>query len=149
MAREIGWARPSRFCPDPDNRVTLAHGYLDPLGLPRPRIAFKFGEYELKGMKVAMDYVLGIMNALGATNVKSVGPVTDGAVMGARAGWATTRRRRSSTATCARTIIPICTSSASAAFPTITASPPTTDDRGVLRCVPGLAIRAISRLTHV
>ena len=82
MARELAMGPSVECLPNPDNRVTLAIDQLDPLGLPRPRIAYKWGKYEMDGMKVAMEYVLGLMNALGATELQTFGPVTDSAVMG-------------------------------------------------------------------
>ncbi len=82
LARELAIGPSVECLPDPDNRVTLAHDKPDPLGLPRPRIAFKWSSYEQEGAKVALQYVQGLMNALGATSVRTVGPVTDSAVMG-------------------------------------------------------------------
>lgn len=82
LSRELAMGPSVECLPDPDNRVTLALDKRDPLGLPRPRIAFRWGSYEQAGMTVAMEYVQGLMNALGATQVRSVGPVTDSAVMG-------------------------------------------------------------------
>jgi choline dehydrogenase-like flavoprotein len=141
MAREIAMGPSVEVLPDPDNRVTLAHGYLDPLGLPRPRIAFKFGEYEQKGMKVAMDYVLGIMNALGATNVKSVGPVTDGAVMGGTCRMGDDPKTSVVDRNLRTHDHPNLYLVGSATFPTITASPPTLTI-AALALRAGLAIRS-------
>ncbi|MFO1323285.1 MAG: GMC family oxidoreductase [Burkholderiales bacterium] len=125
MSREIAMGPSVECLPDPNNRVTLAHGYPDPLGAPRPRIAFKFGEYELAGMKVAMDYVLGIMNALGATDVQSVGPVTDGAVMGGTCRMGDDPKTSVVDRNLRTHDHPNLYLIGSSTFPTITASPPT------------------------
>ncbi len=84
-----GWARAvgpfnlaQKYAAQGMRGTALGYDKLDPLGLPRPRIAFRWGRYEQDGAKVAMEYVRGLMNALGATEVEEVGPVTDGAVMG-------------------------------------------------------------------
>jgi choline dehydrogenase-like flavoprotein len=124
-ARELAIGPSVEILPDPDNRVTLA-SQLDPLGLPRPRIYSKsFNRYELDGMKVGMQYTLAIMNALAATEVQSQGPVTDGAVMGGTCRMGNDPR----TSVVDRNLRSHDHSNlyivGSAAFPTITASPPT------------------------
>ena len=125
MAREIAMGPSVEVLPDPDNRVTLARDRLDPLGLPRPRIAFKWGAYEQDGAKVAMDYVLGIMNALGATSVRRVGPVTDSAVMGGTCRMGNDPRTSVVDRHLRTHDHPNLYLIGSATFPTITASPPT------------------------
>ena len=125
MARELAIGPSVEILPDPDNRVTLAHDKLDPLGLPRPRIYFRFGKYETDGAKVAMDYVRGLMNALGATDVEEVGPVTDGAVMGGTCRMGTDARTSVVDRNLRTHDHPNLYLVGSAAFPTITASPPT------------------------
>jgi choline dehydrogenase-like flavoprotein len=125
MAREIAMGPSVEVLPDPDNRVTLARDRLDPLGLPRPRIAFKWNTYEQEGAKVAMDYVLGIMNALGATSVRRVGPVTDSAVMGGTCRMGNDPRNSVVDRNLRTHDHPNLYLVGSATFPTITASPPT------------------------
>jgi len=124
-SREIAIGPSVEVLPDADNRVTLALDQRDPLGLPRPRIAFRFGDYEKKGAAIAMDYILGLMNALGAANLQKLGPVTDGAVMGG-----TCRMGRDPAASVVDRDLrahdhPNLYVVGSAAFPTITSSPPT------------------------
>jgi choline dehydrogenase-like flavoprotein len=125
MAREIAMGPSVEVLPDPANRVTLASDLLDPLGLPRPRIAFRWGTYEQDGMKVAMDYVLGIMNALGATETRRLGPGTDSAVMGGTCRMGNDPRTSVVDRNLRTHDHPNLYLVGSSTFPTITASPPT------------------------
>ena len=125
MARELAIGPSAEVLPDPDNRVTLARDQLDPLGLPRPRIRFKWGQYEQDGAKVAMDYVLGLMSALGATDVQRVGPVTDSAVMGGTCRMGDDAKTSVVDRNLRTHDHPNLYLVGSATFPTITASPPT------------------------
>jgi len=125
-ARELSIGPSVEILPNPDNRVTLATRELDPLGLPRPRIYFNnFSRYELDGMKVGMQYTLGIMNALGATEVASQGPVTDSAVMGGTCRMGDDPRTSVVDRNLRSHDHPNLYIVGSAPFPTITASPPT------------------------
>ncbi|MBK9117264.1 MAG: GMC family oxidoreductase [Betaproteobacteria bacterium] len=140
MARELAIGPSVEVLPNPNNRVTLAQGRPDPLGLPRPRIWFNWGTYEQEGMKVAMEYVLGLMNALGATDVQRLGPVTDGAVMGGTCRMGDDARTSVVDRNLRAHDHPNLYVVGSATFPTITASPPTlTIAAFALRA--GLAIR--------
>ena len=140
MARELAIGPSVEVLPNPNNRVTLAQGRPDPLGLPRPRIWFNWGPYEQEGMKVAMEYVLGLMNALGATDVQRLGPVTDGAVMGGTCRMGDDARTSVVDRNLRAHDHPNLYVVGSATFPTITASPPTlTIAAFALRA--GLAIR--------
>ena len=125
VSRELAIGPSVEILADPDNRVTLAHDRRDPLGLPRPRIQFRFRPYEMDGMKVGMEYVRGLMNALGATDVQEQGPVTDGAVMGGTCRMGSDPR----TAVVDRNLRahdhPNLYVVGSATFPTISTSPPT------------------------
>lgn len=125
MAREIAMGPSVEVLADPDNRVTLARDLLDPLGLPRPRIAFRWSEYEQAGMKVAMDYVLGIMNALGATETRRLGPGTDSAVMGGTCRMGNDPLTSVVDRNLRTHDHPNLYLVGSSTFPTITASPPT------------------------
>ena len=125
LSRELAMGPSVECLPDPDNRVTLALDKLDPLGMPRPRIAFKWGTYEQEGARVAMQYVQGLMNALGATSVRTFEPSTDTAVMGGTCRMGNDpkasvvdRNLRSHDHSNLYIV-------GSSAFPTITASPPT------------------------
>jgi choline dehydrogenase-like flavoprotein len=125
ISRELAIGPSVEVLPDADNRVTLALDQRDPLGLPRPRIHFKFGAYELEGMKVGMAHVGALMKVLGATNVLSQGPVTDGAVMGGTCRMGSDPKTsvvdRNLRAHDHRNLFIV----GSAAFPTISSSPPT------------------------
>ncbi|MFO1314012.1 MAG: GMC family oxidoreductase [Burkholderiales bacterium] len=125
MARELAIGPSVEVLPNPNNRVTLALDRPDPLGLPRPRIWFNWGTYEQEGMKVAMEYVLGLMNALGAADVERVGPMTDGAVMGGTCRMGDDPRTSVVDRDLRAHDHPNLFLVGSATFPTITASPPT------------------------
>lgn len=125
MARELAIGPSVEVLPDPDNRITPAYDMLDPLGLPRPRIHFKWGRYEQEGMKVAMEYVLGLMNALGATDTRTVGPVTDSAVMGGTCRMGSDAKTSVVDRNLRTHDHPNLFLVGAATFPSITASPPT------------------------
>ena len=125
LARELAMGPSVECLPDPDNRVTLATDQLDPLGLPRPRVAFRWGKYEMDGMKVAMDYVRGLMNALDATDLQTFGPSTDSAVMGGTCRMGNDPKTSVVDRHLRAHDHPNLYLVGSATFPTITASPPT------------------------
>ncbi|MEO5764453.1 MAG: GMC family oxidoreductase [Casimicrobiaceae bacterium] len=124
-SRELAMGPSVEVLPDPDNRVTLALDQRDPLGLPRPRIAFRFGAYEKEGMKVGMDHVQAIMKALGATSTSTQGPVTDGAVMGGTCRMGSDPKTSVVDRNLRTHDHPNLYLVGSAAFPSITSSPPT------------------------
>ncbi len=125
MSRELAMGPSAEVLPNPDNRVTLARDRLDPLGMPRPRIHFSWGQYEQDGAKVAMEYVLGLMNALGATELRRLGPVTDSAVMGGTCRMGDDPKTSVVDRNLRAHDHPNLYLVGSATFPTITASPPT------------------------
>jgi hypothetical protein len=85
----------------------------------------RWGKYELDGMKVAMDYVRGLMNALGATELQTFGPSTDGAVMGGTCRMGDDPANVGGRPPLATHDHPNLYLVGSSTFPTITASPPT------------------------
>ena len=125
VSRELAIGPAVECLPDPDNRVTLAFDKRDPLGLPRPRIAFRWGAYEQDGARVALQYAQGLMNALGATSVRTVGPVTDAAVMGGTCRMGSDPKTSVVDRDLRAHDHPNLYVVGAAAFPTITASPPT------------------------
>jgi glucose dehydrogenase len=139
LSRELAIGPSVEVLPNPDNRVTLALDRRDPLGLPRPRIAFKFAQYELEGMKVGMAHVGALMKALGATSVTPQGPVTDAAVMGGTCRMGSDPQTsvvdRDLRAHDHRNLFIV----GSAAFPTISSSPPTLT-------IAAFALRAAERI---
>ena len=72
-----------------------------------------------------MDYMLGIMNALEATNVQRQGPVTDAAVMGGTCRMGNDARAAVVDRNLRAHDHPNLYIVGSAAFPTISTSPPT------------------------
>ena len=139
IARELAIGPSVEVLPDPNNRVTLALDQRDPLGLPRPRINFKFAPYEIEGMKVGMSHLEALMTALGATDVRRLGPVTDGAVMGGTCRMGSDPKTsvvdRDLRTHDHRNLFIV----GSAAFPTITSSPPTLT-------IAAFALRAAERI---
>ncbi len=125
LSRELAMGPSVECLPDPDNRVTLATDRLDPLGMPRPRIAFRWGTYEQDGARVAMQYVQGLMNALGATAVRTFEPSTDTAVMGGTCRMGNDPKTSVVDRNLRAHDHPNLYIVGSSAFPTITASPPT------------------------
>ncbi|WP_287302835.1 GMC family oxidoreductase [Mesorhizobium sp.] len=55
---------------------------MDGIGIPRPNIAFKSDDYTARGLAVARDVQNKLMAALGATQIKQLGPIADSAIMG-------------------------------------------------------------------
>lgn len=85
VARQILIGSSAEMLPDPDNRVTLSNTLKDGIGLPRPSIAFKYDDYAMKGLVEARKAQDAIMQALGATDIKQLGPICDSAIMGGTA----------------------------------------------------------------
>ncbi|MBB3265170.1 choline dehydrogenase-like flavoprotein [Azospirillum sp. OGB3] len=54
--------------PDPDNRVSIDPGYLDPLGNPRPVIDYRIDDYTLAGMAAASDVARAVFRRAGVTD---------------------------------------------------------------------------------
>ena len=67
VSRAIRFASLTEQLPDPENRVTPAFDQLDPIGLPRPRIAFRVGEYSRAGMSAAQAVHEQLFDALAAS----------------------------------------------------------------------------------
>ena len=81
VARQLIIGSSAEMLPNPDNRVTLAQEQ-DGIGIPRPKIAFKYDDYSARGLAVARDVQNKLMAALGATDIKQLGPIADSAIMG-------------------------------------------------------------------
>lgn len=54
--------------PDPDNRVSIDPGYLDPLGNPRPVIDYRIDDYTLAGMAAASEVARAVFRRAGVTD---------------------------------------------------------------------------------
>jgi choline dehydrogenase-like flavoprotein len=85
VARQLLIGSSAEMLPNPANRVTLSTTGKDGIGLPRPAIAFKYDDYAMKGLAVARQVQDAIMQAMGGTEVKQLGPVCDSAIMGGTA----------------------------------------------------------------
>lgn len=81
VARQLIIGTSAEMLPDPDNRVTLSDK-MDGIGIARPQIAFKSDDYTAKGLAFAREVQDKLMAALGATEVKQLGPIADSAIMG-------------------------------------------------------------------
>jgi choline dehydrogenase-like flavoprotein len=69
-SRHIRFASLVEQLPDPDNRVTVAFDQPDAIGIPRPVIQYKVGQYTLDGMAAARQTHQQIYDAMGATQVQ-------------------------------------------------------------------------------
>ena len=81
VARQLIIGSSAEMLPNPDNRVTLAEE-LDGIGIARPKINFKYDDYSARGLAFARQVQDKLMTALGATEVKQLGPIADSAIMG-------------------------------------------------------------------
>ncbi|HEX5503098.1 MAG TPA: GMC family oxidoreductase [Thermomicrobiales bacterium] len=64
-SRQLRFAALVEQLPDPENRVTPAFDQLDPLGLPRPRLAYRVDDYTHRGMATARQLADRVFDALG------------------------------------------------------------------------------------
>lgn len=81
VARQLIIGSSAEMLPDPENRVTLAD-QTDGIGIPRPRIRFKYDDYAMRGLAFARKVQDQIMAGLGATTLTQLGPIADSAIMG-------------------------------------------------------------------
>lgn len=69
-ARQVRFANLIEQLPDPDNRIVPAFDQLDDIGIPRPRIYYRLGDYERRGMAQARQVSEQVFNALGVTYIE-------------------------------------------------------------------------------
>jgi choline dehydrogenase-like flavoprotein len=81
VSRQLLIGTSGEMLPDEYNRVGLAEEK-DSLGIPRPKIWFRYQDYTMRGLDMARKIQNDIMTALGATEVTQLGPVADSAIMG-------------------------------------------------------------------
>jgi choline dehydrogenase-like flavoprotein len=124
VCRQLIIGASSEMLPDPNNRVTLADER-DGLGIPRPKIAFKYDDYTRRGFEAARPIQDKIMAGLGATNVTQLGPIADSAVMGGTTRMGEDAKTSVVDANLRSHDHPNLFVVGSAVLPTITASPPT------------------------
>jgi len=55
LSRQVRMSVAVEQLPDMENRVTLDHRFLDPLGNPRPAINYRISDYTLRGMQAATN----------------------------------------------------------------------------------------------
>jgi len=82
FARQVRLASLTEPLPDAENRVRLADA-LDSLGIPRPRVSYRTGDYATSGIRAARELHQRLFEALGATEIHHWdGPQGAGHVMG-------------------------------------------------------------------
>jgi choline dehydrogenase-like flavoprotein len=74
ISRELVIGGAAEILPDADNRIRPDFDRLDGAGLPRPRIAFKVADYTLRALAVTQARLRPILDALGCTEVRELGP---------------------------------------------------------------------------
>jgi choline dehydrogenase-like flavoprotein len=125
VARQMIIGSSAEMLPDPANRVELAPDQPDGIGIPRPRIYFKYDTYAMKGLEVAHAAQNAIMARLGATQLTQLGPVADSAIMGGTARMGRDAKTSVVDANLRTHDHPNLFIVGSAVFPTITSSAPT------------------------
>jgi choline dehydrogenase-like flavoprotein len=73
--------------PDPNNRVYVDDNYLDPLGIPRPRIKYNVDEYVRAGMAASRQLWQQLFTHLGAADHTTYWPSDPGYVMYQNQGY--------------------------------------------------------------
>jgi choline dehydrogenase-like flavoprotein len=82
FARQVRLASLTEPLPDGENRVRLADA-VDSLGIPRPRVSYRTGDYATSGIRAARALHQRLFQALGATEIHHWdGPQGAGHVMG-------------------------------------------------------------------
>ena len=82
LARHVRLASLTEPLPDAENRVQLAT-QVDALGIPRPRLSYRTGDYAMAGLRIARETHQRLFEALGATEIRHWnGPQGAGHVMG-------------------------------------------------------------------
>jgi choline dehydrogenase-like flavoprotein len=83
VSRQFRFANLVEQMPDPENRITPAFGQVDAIGIPRPEIWYRIGEFERQAMAEARRVSEQVFTAMGATFMKhSEEPFGAGHVMG-------------------------------------------------------------------
>jgi choline dehydrogenase-like flavoprotein len=80
-AREVYLSSTVEVMPDPNNRVTLDYTLLDPLGLPRPRLAYTVDDYTRRGIKAARKRDRAVLEAMQVEGITEVDPVGSAAII--------------------------------------------------------------------
>jgi choline dehydrogenase-like flavoprotein len=74
VSREFVIGGSAEILPDADNRIRPDFERLDGAGQPRPRIAFKASDYALRGLAVTQARLRPVLDALGCTEIRELGP---------------------------------------------------------------------------
>lgn len=70
VSRQIRFANLIEQLPDPQNRVTPALDQVDQLGIPRPRLTYRVGDFERQAMAQARQVSERVFNALGVSMIE-------------------------------------------------------------------------------
>jgi choline dehydrogenase-like flavoprotein len=70
VSRQFRFANLIEQLPNPENRIVPAFDQVDGIGIPRPRIHYKVGEYERKGMAEARRISEMIFREMGAYHIE-------------------------------------------------------------------------------
>jgi choline dehydrogenase-like flavoprotein len=70
VARQFRFANLIEQMPDPENRIVPAFDQVDAIGIPRPRIQYRVGEFEQQGMAEARRVSEQIFRAMGASVIE-------------------------------------------------------------------------------
>lgn len=65
VARQLMLGSMIDVLPDPDNRIVPDESHADALGIPRPRISFRWDDYTERGVEVAHKMHQAVLDALG------------------------------------------------------------------------------------
>src|SRR5690606_21703852 len=69
VSRQFRFANLIEQMPDPENRIVPAFDRVDAIGIPRPRIYYRVGEFERRGMAEARRISEQIFEAMGAYEI--------------------------------------------------------------------------------
>jgi choline dehydrogenase-like flavoprotein len=70
VARQIRFANLVEQLPDPENRIVPAFDKLDAIGIPRPRLHYRLGDFVERGMTAARQVSEQVFQAMGATYIE-------------------------------------------------------------------------------
>jgi choline dehydrogenase-like flavoprotein len=141
IAREFLIGGSAEVLPDPANRVQPDFSQRDALGQPRPRIHYAVSDYTLRGLAESQKRLRPIVDALGCTEVREVGPAVNTSVIAGTARMGTDPRTAVVDADLRSHDHPNLYLLGSAVFPTAAAVPPTLT-------IAALSLRLAAHLTR-
>lgn len=79
LARQVALVSTCEELPEEDNRVTLDRDFPDALGVGRPRIFYRIGDYTQRGLPNARELHQRILQEMGASEIGHQAPAADSA----------------------------------------------------------------------